>query len=168
MPPVGLFHTFYWEFSDTVVPPVLAPGFGGYPMWQASVVAPSLLGVVGAWIDTRWEQIRWFWSLCRRVHELRKPQRDVLMRVLGLMEHPNYPIARTAVRTTATTLGFNDPKMWKGLSTHMKAVPGRAENEYRHLNACALTRQAGSTMTNPTCNLLVELAYHEYTVQPWR
>ena len=46
----------------------------------------------------------------------------------------------------------------------MKSSPGRAENVFRHLNACQITREtAGSTLTNPDCNLLVELAYHEWS-----
>lgn len=81
-----------------------------------------------------------------------------------LTKHPAYPFALEAVKKTATTLGFNRPEAWQGLSRHMKSSPGRAENVFRHMNACQLTREtAGSTLTNPDCNLLVELAYHEWS-----
>lgn len=80
-----------------------------------------------------------------------------------LTQHTAYPAALEAVKKTATTLGFNRPEAWHGLSRQMKSSPGRAENVFRHLNACQLTREtAGSTLTNPDCNLLVELAYHEW------
>lgn len=82
-----------------------------------------------------------------------------------MLNHPAYPFAVEAVKKTATTLGFNRPEAWQGLSRHMKASPGRAENVFRHMEACRITRETcGSTLTNPECNLLVELAYHDWVV----
>jgi len=93
-----------------------------------------------------------------------KPLSGVLAESQRLLNHPAYPHALEAVQKTATTLGFNRPEAWQGLSRHMKSSPGRAENVFRHLEACRLTREtAGSTLTNPDCNLLVELAYHEWS-----
>lgn len=91
---------------------------------------------------------------------------DVLQQADSLLHHPAYPFAQDAVRKTATTLGFNRPEAWQGLSRHMKSSPGRAENVFRHLEACRLTRETcGSTLTNPECNLLVELAYHDFALR---
>jgi hypothetical protein len=88
---------------------------------------------------------------------------DVLTRATALLQHPAYPAALEAVQQTATTLGFNRPEAWQGLSRVMKASPGRAENIFRHMRACELTRELSpSTLTNPDCNLLVELAYHDW------
>lgn len=87
----------------------------------------------------------------------------LLTKAASLLNHPAYPVAQAAVRKTATTLGFNRPEAWQGLSRQMKASPGYAENIYRHMQACQWTKaEAPSTLTNPDCNLLVELAYHEF------
>jgi hypothetical protein len=98
------------------------------------------------------------------VERVPTPLSGVLERVEALRQHPAYPCALEAVQKTATTLGFNRPEAWQGLSRHMKSSAGRAENVFRHLEACRLTREASpSTLTNPDCNLLVELAYHEWS-----
>jgi len=166
MPTIGAFHTKYWEFSDTNAAPIHV-GVTGYPLWQASVVVPSLFGIIGAWIDARVALVKWHWRLARRVHQLAPESKGVLLRALTALEDPRYPAARAAVRATATTLGFNRPEAWKPLSQHMKAEPGRAENVFRHLNACRLLREtAGSTLTNPEQNLLTELAYHGFVLNP--
>lgn len=168
MPTIGPFHTHFWEVSDTSVQPVRVSN-GGYPLWQASVVAPSLLGVLGAWLDTRWSQLQWYARLCWRVWHLGTPQRAVIIRVLDLLESPEYPAAKQAVRQTATTLGFSHDHWKVKLSRTIKDSPGRAENIFRHMHACALTRTISeSTLTNPTCDFLVELAYQEYALKPWR
>jgi len=90
----------------------------------------------------------------------------LLFKTGALLNHPAYPIAQQAVRKTATTLGFNRPEAWQGLSRQMKSSPGYAENIYRHMQACQWTKaEAPSTLTNPDCNLLVELAYHEFALR---
>lgn len=103
-------------------------------------------------------------QVCKKPHaEDVPPLSDLTARVDALTKHPAFPFALEAVKQTATTLGFNRPEAWQGLSRHMKASPGRAENTFRHMHACQLTREtAGSTLTNPDCNLLVELAYHAF------
>ena len=188
-------HTNYFATSDTRAPTPLAASEGGYPRWQASVIATgSLFGGLQAW----WEHLVWWIGLWgrradieRALHpptpgvvyqyvdrpviveapprvitervEVDKPLTGALASAQGLMAHPAYPAAVEAVKKTATTIGFNRPEAWQGLSKQMKSSPGRAENTFRHLYACQLTREtAGSTLSNPDCNLLVELAYHEF------
>lgn len=164
MPTVGLFHaTFRWNFSDTNAAPVRFSR-GGYAGWQAGVVLPSLLGFLGAWIDTHWAMVKWHWRFATRVHGLSQESRAVMVKALDALEDPRYPHAQQAVRVTAKTLGFNRPEAWKGLNRHMKDSPGRAENTFRHLNACALLRTTSpSTVTSWDQHLMVELAYHGYT-----
>jgi len=165
VPTVGLFHTNYWEFSDTNFPRISTNAAGGYPMWQASVITPSLFGIVGAWIDARVALLKWHWRHATRVHRLSRESRGVIERVLSVVEDPRYRVAQEAVRATSKTLGFNRPEAWKGLSRQMKDQPGRAENVFRHMNACELLRKgASSTLANYEQNLYVELAYHGYTI----
>lgn len=166
MPLIGEFHGFYWDISDTNVRPVVISR-GGYPGWQASVVAPSLFGGLHAWGADLVAKARYVWRLWRRVRTLPTDRATVLEQTLTLLESPTFPIAKQAVRETALTLGFNRPEAWKPYSHALKAEPGRAENVFRHIRACELTRtRAGSTMTNPTANLLTELAYHAYAAEP--
>jgi len=166
MPLVGEFHQKYWNISDTNLPPVHL-GRGGYPIWQASVITPSLVGIVGAWLDTKLEQFRWWRALYRRIKVLDRERRAVLLIALETLEHPAYTSAQTAVRQTAVTLGFNRPEAWTELSRQVKGSPGRAENHYRHLLACrkvdTAVRAQGSTLTNPELNLVTELAYHGFS-----
>src|SRR5258706_15608552 len=75
MPTIGIFHTNYWEFSDTVVPPPPSTVAGGYPAWQAGVITPSLVGIVGAWIDARMALLKWHWRFARGGHGVPKGTR---------------------------------------------------------------------------------------------
>lgn len=168
MPTVGTFHTFYWEFSDTAITPV-AVTHGGYPVWQSAVIAPSLFGTIGAWIDHQWGRLKWAYRLIRRIEGLGSEQQAVVFRVLDLVEHPQYPTAQAAVRATATTLGFNKPQAWVALSHEIKAHADWAENTWRHLRSChglnVTARAQGSTLTNPELNALVELAYQGFALR---
>ncbi len=169
MPTVGTFYTHFFGFSSTTATPVT--GFvAGYPSWQASVIAPSLFGMIGAWIDTKVAQFHWWQALYRRFQALGPEKQAVLYAVMDLMERPTYAVAGQAVRKTATTLGFNEPGAWIHLSRAIKASPGRAENQYRHLNACTILTDAAkqnvcSTMTNPDLHLTVELAYRDFAIR---
>lgn len=171
MPTVGPFHNLYWNDQPASTVVITPPGSGkaGYPGWQSAVIAPSLFGAIGAVIDLWMERLRWALRLLRRVKGLDREQRLILERVLGSLESPAYPVARLAVRQTATTLGFNRPEAWKPLGTALKASPGRAENTFRHLNACTLLRDTlrakGSTVTNPEMHLSVELAYQGFAAK---
>lgn len=179
MPTVGPFHGFYWNFSDTNVAPVAPTGRGGYPGWQASVTATAVvfwppLSAIQPWID----RLRWAWQTWRfvwrhaqdervwldtwltRLAACDPEQRAVLERVILAMSDARWPVARQAVRTTATTLGFADPQAWIPYGRELKSDPGRAENVYRHQKAMRHLRDAySSTLTNPQQNLVIELAY---------
>lgn len=111
--------------------------------------------------------VRGWWEIGRRVDRLPADRAAVLRGTLDLLESDAFPVAKRAVRETAKTLGFNRPEAWKPYSQMLKSDPGRAENVFRHQRAADLTTQRlGSTLTNPQTELLVELAYHAYAVQP--
>jgi hypothetical protein len=160
-------HRNYFNNSSTAVKPTLAASEGGYPRWQASVIA---VGSFPGQLQVYWERlVAWVrsWRAARpAIIVAPASEAAVLDRVRTLLEHPAYPFAQAAVRQTATTLGFTRPEAWQGLSRHMKEDAGRAENVFRHMRACVVTRAtAPSTLTNPDCNLLVELAYHEFAAR---
>ncbi len=190
-------HRNYFNNSSTFVTPALADSKGGYPRWQASVIA---VGTFPGQLQLLWDKVKAWWRpvrvievpvacepqvITQVVHVLQKPKPKprigalvrwarraqkapappvgVLAHVQALRDHPAYPVALDAVAQTATTLGFNRPEAWQGLSRQMKSSPGRAENTFRHMRACEIVRaQSPSTLTNPDCNLLVELAYYEW------
>lgn len=170
MPVIGEFYTSYWAITDTAAPPSAGPGIPGYPLWQAGPVHLSLgmgLGQVGLWVATLWDRWRWWWRTSGRVLRLHGEDRLVLLRTLDALEHPAYPLARVCVRKTATTLGFNRAEAWKELGQALKRSPGNAENTFRHLESCRLLRfnllpEVHSTLTNPACHLIVELAYQGF------
>lgn len=168
--PLKPFQQNYWMHSDTSVAPVRV-AMGGYPPWQASIVA-SLFGAVWDYLLTALEKISWSWRLVRRVRRLSKDQQTVLFTALAALEHPKYPLALDAVKRTARTLGFNNPEAWKPLSHGLKADAGSAENTFRHLNACTLFKTAAwageasaNKLGNPDVNLFVELAYRQYAAR---
>lgn len=164
-----MFHRQYWEFSDTSAAPVAPPGLGGYPTWQASVIAPSLFGMIGAYIDTWMVRLKWWWGFAPRVHRLNEEKRVVLVHALGLLEDPAYARARVAVRETSKILGFNKPSAWGELKGVLKDSPGTSENVMRHLEALRRMRgMEGSTLTNPQANLMTELAYVGFAKFPRR
>jgi hypothetical protein len=225
MPVQSFGHGQYWEgVPSTVVPDPPGPSKGGYPGWQASVVAGSLFGPLAAWWSTRWAQAQWWWALLKRIGKLPpdlvedaiseaehprpvtpppvpppvpvvavpvpklrvKPsairgwwqlgarvdrlspnQRDVIRYALGLVESEAFPHALVAVKETQRSLGFNKPAAWIPYSRMLKSNPKRAENLFRHVQACERTKATlPSTLSNPDMNLLVELAYHAVS-QPW-
>lgn len=175
--PLKAFQQNYWITSSTVAPPPTPASRGGYPGFQISVVG-SLFGALGVLCQVWWERLIWWATtktafggtvaLARRLHQLPTVEQQVATRVVGLMEDDRFPLARLAVQQTATTLGFQRPEAWRSLTHLLKEDQGRAENMYRHVQATetfkALTREASSTATNPQAQLLVELAYHAYTI----
>jgi hypothetical protein len=104
----------------------------------------------------------------RTLARLDPVQQGVIAKAIDALEHPGYHLAEVAVQQTATSPGFQRPEAWRSLSHLLKADQGRAENMYRHVKACEITRQLvraeGSTLTNPQTNLMVELAYQAYTI----
>ena len=165
--PLKAFQRNYWVNSDTVVTPVKVSR-SGYPGWQITVIA-SLWGATGDWIRAAWGKARWIWSLVSRIRGLDPDQQLVVLRTVDMVEHRTYPLAQSAVRQTATTLGFTRPEAWKGLSHALKRDAGSAENTFRHLHTVELlqtaARTAGSTLTNPELHFLSELAYQSFAIK---
>lgn len=161
-------HQNYFNNSSTAVAPTFAASAGGYPPWATGAVTLGI-GLGGAVVF--WERsvdwLRWFWTLLRRSFRYDRTRRETILKALDALEHPAFPVAQSAVKKTATTLGFNRPEAWKELSRELKGDPGRAENAFRHLEAMRLVRAnlMDSTVTNPQMNLIVELAYHAFTVK---
>jgi hypothetical protein len=156
-------HGVYFNVSSTAAPPEAPYRSGGYPTWQASGFAAGsgLGGAVVLW-ERAADWCRWFWTVFRRTWGYDPERRRAVLKALNALDHPAYPLAKQAVRKTATTLGFNRPEAWKDLSRELKSSAGHAENAYRHLEACRLVRAnlISSTVSNPQCHLIVELAYH--------
>ena len=178
-------HEFYWNVSDTTVPPV-SVGQGGYPAWQASVTAASVvfwppLEIIRPW----WSRLRWRWRAWRVLGRCRsteararmdrwlhrllsedKEQQAVFDRVASAMDSPEWAVTRLVVRQTATTLGFDRSEAWIPYARTIKADPGSAENTYRHLKSVFEVRDqlraVGSTLTNPALHLIVELGYQGF------
>jgi hypothetical protein len=76
----------YWNQSSTVVVPEQPAGPGGYPVWQASNVAGSGFGVIGAWVSTVWAQLVWWLRLKSRVGRLSPDQVQVVLETLDALE----------------------------------------------------------------------------------
>jgi len=83
-PTIAGFHTFYWEYSDTVTTPAQV-SHGGYPVWQSAVIAPSLFGMIGAWLDTKWDQAKWIYRLMWKVLTLPNPSKRLVSNVVDLL-----------------------------------------------------------------------------------
>ncbi len=167
MPTFLLFHKQYWEFTGGPSAPV-ATRRPGYPTWQASVITPSLFGIVGAWLDVWMARLKWWWQFAPRLHRLTADQRHLLLHVLTHVESPGYFAARQAVRDTAVILEFNKPDAWTMLKHGLRADPGEAENCFRHLEAIRRLRETGASYTNPQAHLLTELAYQDFALHPRR
>lgn len=164
MPLQSWAHRFYWENSDTGTV-MVSRMIGHYPAWQtAAVTLGTLFGGVLPFWERFWDRVRWFLKAQPRCARLDREQRQVLLKTLDALEHPAYPLARLSVKKTATTLGFNRPEAWKELSRELKGSACHAENAFRHLEACRLVRAnlINSTVTNPECHLIVELAYQGF------
>lgn len=159
----------YWNVSSSVVSPTGgAAGAGGYPLWQASVISVGFGGVqpwyerLRAWV----RRMRTAFGLAQTIAQLDAEPRLVVERTLRAIQSPAYQAAREAVRETSKTLGFANREAWVPYSRMLKANPGRAENVFRHVRACELTRERlSSTLTNPEVNLAVELAYCGFAVK---
>ena len=160
-------HGFYWALSDTAAPPPYEFK-GNYPIWQVSTITPSLFGVIGAWLSHVWEEVQWWRRFRDRVKRLTPRQRHLWYAVLTTIEQPAFQAARVAVWETAHTPRFNRPESWIPYNRMLKASQGRAENMFRHVAACERTRAlVSSTLQNTDCDLLVTLAYRDYTTRPW-
>jgi hypothetical protein len=172
MPVQSWAHSHYWTETSTAVAPVIpTSGQPGYPLWQASaVVMPSAFGAVAAWAGIWRERLSILWRLSTRMLGFSREQQAVIWRCIETVGGREYPIARQAVQRTAITLGFNRPEAWSDLKAALKRDPGNAENTFRHLQIVQTLRTnlVGSTLSNPQAHLLVELAYHGYTLRKVR
>lgn len=166
--PLKPFQQNYWNVSSSIVIPVFTPGVGGYPLWQASVIGAGL-GGMQPWYERLRARWQWLVALVRlvlRIGRYTSDQRRVIDRTVRAVESPAFAAAQTAVRDTAKTLGFANRESWVPYSRMLKDNPNRAENIFRHVRACELTRGAlSSTLTNPEVNLAVELAYCAFAVK---
>ena len=70
MPVISFAHSKFWlaRPNPVVEPP---PSFGGYPLWQSSIIVGSLFGVLQAWWDRvkysyRWYRAAWSWTADQR------------------------------------------------------------------------------------------------------
>ena len=176
-------QSFYWNLSDTTVPP-LRLSRGGYPAWQSAATV-AMVAFAPPWSLLRpwWERLKWSWRLWRRIRRVPATdqvlietwiarlqaadmeQRAVLERVIWSMRPEVWSEARRCVRETAVTLGFNRPEAWIPYGRALKADPGQAENTFRHLRSVHELRAtlrgtgAGTHLSNPDANLTIELAY---------
>lgn len=185
MPTVGLFSQQYWNgnrHTNIVITPLGASG-GGYPLWQSavsvSVFGPPLDVLKGLWYRAKWSlaMLRVLWAVPVKdrdyvTHWLRylptvpREERYVLTQAQRLMTSTVWPMARAEVAKTATTLGFNEAKFWKALSTKAHADRGHAAQYYRHLQATDALRERFPLMSSHDLNFVIEAAYHAFTQQP--
>lgn len=177
--PIGAWaHVQFWSGSADVPPPI--PSRPGYPGWQSGVIAGSLLGGLqgvydrAAWL-CRWARLWWRCTPKQRAFlerhgealtRLDGEQVLVVGRVLATLTSDPFVTARSSVRATATTLGFHEPRAWVQLSHALKARSDWAENSWRHLDAMRQLDAVYPNLSNPEKNLLIELAYVGFAVNP--
>ena len=168
MPVQSWGHAQYWTTPSTTVTPVVpTSGQPGYPLWQGGVIVGSGFGALAGWLALWGDRLRVFYRIARRCWGFTAQQRAVVWRTIDLVESPAFPVAVQSVQRTATHLGFNRPEAWANLKAELKVDPGNAENTFRHLQTVNTLRLnlVSSTLTNPMAHLLVELAYHGYTLR---
>lgn len=150
-------HRYFWRARTNIpIPPT--PTLGGYPLWQASVIAGSLVGG----LQLIWERLTYAWFWMRQAWHWTPDEAHAMSAALTAVHQPEWPIARDAVYLTARAEKFNESQEWAKLGHELKTHHGWAENTWRHLHALYAVEQAGGALSNPDRNLLVELAYHEY------
>lgn len=182
--PLQWAHSLLWKARANTPAPVVATT-GGYPRWQSSVIAGSLLGGLMAlrWDRLRrwWTRVTWVCSVARRAWRwsrtdqlewesllvtwegLTSDRRLAMRCAMGVVQHPAWTAAQTAVHETAHTDGFNRHQAWAEVGHALKAYGWWADNLWRHLrSAHVVHHQVNGSLTNPERSLLVELAYHEF------
>ena len=184
MPVQGWGHSHYWAGTTEVILPSTEAG-AAYPMWQASVITPSLFGGLQAGWEAGSEQVKsWAYWLARlwrlppdtrlhlgaladRLEALGPEKRIAIEQAIEAIEQDGYEAAVKAVGDVAVTPGMRERHVWVNISRKIHEWPGWSENMYRHLDAADRAkrsiREAGSTISNPDLNLMVELAYHALT-----
>jgi hypothetical protein len=185
MPTLGCFSQQYWNgnrHTNQVIVPLKAGG-GGYPLWQSSV-AFGLFPMEA--LRTGWAKVRWCASLVRLVWRIdprdrgwlrdwivdlpafTPQERYVYDELRHLMASPLWPVAQHAVKATATTQGFNEPKFWKSISAKVHTDPGHAAQLFRHLHAVQQLQEILPALSSHQRNLVIEAAYHAFTQIPKR
>lgn len=180
MPVLSWAHSQYWQFDDGVAAPVPVSR-AGYPAWQGGVLTGSMFGAIQRW----WEFAVFAWRWAKRlkalsVHDqlwlaehltdlasLKGDRRLVLTHTMKVLQSPHYPLAREAVRSTATTLGFNKPTEWAKVGARHRGDIKLAENTWRHMEAMDRFHIAvNEPLPNTYKNFMVELAYQGYALKP--
>lgn len=160
-----------------------------YAEWQSTIqrtvtltmaiwgVPFEALGPIGA-------QLRWYWTLARRLWRWRAPENQdkletwiarleefdaeevaILDRVLHAFAHPRWRDAQQAVRVCATTPKFHQPEQWVEYGRALKGNPGQAQNVFRHIRVVHVLRglqDDAGPLSNPDAHLLAELAYQGF------
>lgn len=171
MPVQSWANSHYWSPTSTVVIPVVpTSGQPGYPLWQSGVIVGTGFGALAGWWDLWRARARVILAIARRMWFLSAVEAAVVWRTIDLVSDPAFPVAVRAVKQTAHKLGFNRAEAWGDLKAELKRDPGNAENTFRHLHTVNTLRlnYVGSTLSNPQAHLLVELAYHGYTLRKVR
>lgn len=173
MPVLSFAHSKFWrQRANPVAPPPVL--FGGYPLWQSSVVVGSLIGGCQLFYERLCSALRWFrwgWShpytpemqqWADTVAALTPDQRLAVEEAARVVRLPQWATARDAVFATSRAEKFNEYQEWAKLGNALRNSRGMAENTWRHLHACHALRDEQMALGNPTLNLMVELAYHEF------
>lgn len=161
MPVLSFGHSKFWRArANTPAPPGPLQPFSAYPMWQASVITPALLG----FLQFYWEKLvycaKWFvWAWAS---PLTTDQQRAIREAILVVQHPAWTSAQDVVFDTSRAEGFHDYMVWNVISDQMSREYGLAENMWRHQRALLAHRQTHPDIDNPTRNLLIELAYHEF------
>lgn len=97
-------------------------------------------------------------------------QRRVVRHVARVTSDAAFQQARESAQLTAVTLGLNKPHTWAELMNTVQSQPVWAENQWRHVHALKLLHKrvthAHRQMRNPDLNLLTELGYVSFMLQP--
>jgi hypothetical protein len=159
VPVLSLAHSKFWRQRANPVVPALPFVIHGYPAWQASVIGFLVGGLQAYWerfvYAFRW--FRWAWRC-----PLSVDQQRALTQAIAVVQSPAWRDAQAVVFDTSRAEGFHDYNVWNHVSEALAQDIGWAENMWRHMRAMLAHRQAHPTLDNPTRNLLIELAYHEF------
>lgn len=173
MPVLSFAHSKFWrQRANPVAPPPVS--FGGYPLWQSSIILGSLMGVCHGVYERLASAVRWFlwgWShpytaqacaWAETVAGLTPDQHIAVNEAARLVRSPEWAAARDAVFATSRAEKFNEYQEWAKLGNALRHNRGLAENTWRHLHACHALDAVRADIGNPSLNLLIELAYHEF------
>jgi hypothetical protein len=160
-----------------------------YSEWQSTIqrsvtLTMAIWGVPFDVLGPVWAQLRWYWTLARRLWHWRAPanqdrlemwiarleelepaQIAALERAVTVMTGPHWAEARRAVQVCATTPKFHQPEQWVEYGRALKGNPGQAQNVFRHVKVVQALRglqDGAAALSNPDAHLLAELAYQGF------